>query len=237
MVWDPSAPPCSTIIVFGAAILMTFISSLINRLLLPIAKIKRYSQEISKWKKALQRARETGDEKLMIKVKRRQKLIERMQREQASLQLRPLLVYFIPFLIMFYYLSSFYSFPLGPVVSPSIVAVLPFSVTDVPGFPPGTFGGYVSPLLTDVSAVYPLLLVLWPRVYLMQLIPELSRLQALLNLLKLTIGLNVDLPFLPVVDGWAPLPGFGLWFIWWYFMTSVAFGSLFQRLFGLRIQQ
>ncbi len=233
--WNPAFPPGSTIIVLGVAILVTLTSSIVNRLLLPVAKIRRYSQEIRKWREAMQRARETGDEKLMLKVKRRQRLIERMQREQASLQFRPMLVYLIPFLVLFYYLNSFYGFPFGPVVSPTIVAILPISTTDIPGFPSGTFGGYVSPLLTDVAMTYPVLSALWPRIYLMQVIPGLSELQVFLNIINLASGLSLMLPITPVIDGWAPIPGFGLWFIWWYFMSSIAFGGLFQRLFGVYI--
>jgi len=235
--WSPSLPPCSTLIVLGVAILVTLTSSIVNRLLLPVAKIRRYTREIRKWREAMQKARETGDEKLMLKVKRRQRLIERMQREQASLQFRPMLVYLIPFLVLFYYLNSFYSFPFGPVVSPTIVAILPISAMEVPGFPAGTFGGYVSPLLTDVALAYPAFFALWPRIYLMQVIPGLSELQVLLNVINLVSGLSLELPISPVVDGWAPIPGFGLWFIWWYFMSSIAFGGLFQRLFGVYIQQ
>ncbi|MHA1607647.1 MAG: EMC3/TMCO1 family protein [Candidatus Freyarchaeota archaeon] len=237
MFWDPAAPPASTLIVLAVSILVTLTSSVVNRVLLPIPKIRRYAKEIRKWREMMQRAKETGDEKLMLKAKRRQKLIEKMQREQATLQFRPMLVYLIPFLVLFYYLNSFYSAPFGPTVSPTIVAVLPVNLFDVPGFSPGTFGGFVSPLLTDISTVYPLFATLWPRIYLMQVLPGLTAVQQSLNVLKILTKSSVNLPIPPVLDGWAPIPGFGLWFIWWYFISSIAFGGLFQRLFGVYIQQ
>ncbi|MEM3586894.1 MAG: hypothetical protein QXO71_06170, partial [Candidatus Jordarchaeaceae archaeon] len=32
------------------------------------------------------------------------------------------------------------------------------------------------------------------------------------------------------------LPGFGIYFIWWYLITSYAFAGIFQRLFGVNFE-
>jgi uncharacterized membrane protein (DUF106 family) len=37
-------------------------------------------------------------------------------------------------------------------------------------------------------------------------------------------------------DAWSLIPGFGIWFIWWYFITNFAFAGIFQRLFGVNFE-
>jgi uncharacterized membrane protein (DUF106 family) len=217
------APPDSMWIVLGVSLLISIITSGVNRIVLPVAKIRRYSREIRKYREAMAHAKKENNQKLILKLERKQKFIERIQRESASSRFRPTLIFMIPFLLIFAYLNSLY-FPGGIA---SVVAVLPINLSSIPGIPFGMLGGMIGPQYLNINWLIWQMggLGYWPWVSVFAIPSETQILLAF-------AGINVPI----ATDAWSLIPGFGMWFIWWYFITNFAFAGIFQRLFGVNFE-
>lgn len=221
-------PPESMWIVLGAALLLSITASAVNRIVLPVAKIRRYSREIRKWREAKAKAKEENNQKLLLKLDRKKKFIERIQREQASTRFKPTLIYMIPFFILFYYLNNLYGAPgFGPQM-PSVVAVLPINLSRIPGIPEGMLGGMIGPQYFDINWLiwwlggggY------WPGIYIWGVPSDIY------TFIRFFAGMNI----ISAGDAWSIIPGFGVYFLWWYFISNFAFAGIFQRLFGVNFE-
>jgi uncharacterized membrane protein (DUF106 family) len=218
------APPDSMWIVLGVSLLISIITSVVNRIVLPVAKIRRYSREIRKYREAMAHAKKENNQKLILKLERKQKFIERIQRESASSRFRPTLIFMIPFLLLFYYLNSLYN--TSGIYS--VVSVLPINLSSIPVIPFGMLGGIVGPQYLNINWLMWQAggLGYWPAVYYFGVPPDEGALIAIIN-----NGVNP----IPTI-AWSLIPGFGVWFIWWYFITNFAFAGIFQRLFGVNFE-
>ncbi|MHA1715316.1 MAG: EMC3/TMCO1 family protein [Promethearchaeota archaeon] len=117
------------------AFILALTTNLLTRYVVDVKRMKRYTAEINKWKEQEKKAkalRERGlyDKKLEIKVKRKQKYIEKIQRNMATERMKPTFITFVPFIILFLILNYFV-FPTF-VPYPSVVAVFPFNIAKIP---------------------------------------------------------------------------------------------------------
>ncbi|WXG40532.1 MAG: EMC3/TMCO1 family protein [Candidatus Freyarchaeum deiterrae] len=210
------APPESMWVILGVSVAIGAITGAVNRLVLPVAKIRRYSREIRKYRQAMADAKKENNQKLILKLERKQKFIERITREQGTVRLRPTLLFMIPFWIIFAYLNSLYSTSGIAYVT----AVLPINLNSLSFIPSGMMGALVGPGYINFNWL------MWQAgilVYLPQIFA--STISSYVNTL---LGL-------PTI-AWSSIPGFGLWFIWWYFICNLAFQSIFMRLFGVNFE-
>ncbi|MEM3586970.1 MAG: EMC3/TMCO1 family protein, partial [Candidatus Jordarchaeaceae archaeon] len=131
-------PPGSMWLILIVSLSISIITGVVNRLVIPVARMRRYSREIRKFKEAMAIAKKENNQKLLLKLERRKKFIERITREQASSRMRPMLIFLIPFMTIFYYLNNLYSQP-GWIAY--TVAILPINLSRIPLFSGGLFGG------------------------------------------------------------------------------------------------
>ncbi|MHA1144699.1 MAG: EMC3/TMCO1 family protein [Candidatus Helarchaeota archaeon] len=127
------------------AFLLALITNLLTRSIVDVKRMKRYTTEINKWKEQEKRAkalREKGlfDKKLEIKVKRKKKYIEKIQRSMATERMKPTVITFVPFIILFLILNYFV-FPVL-VANPVVVAIFPFNLAKIP---------YIGPMMGPVT--------------------------------------------------------------------------------------
>lgn len=94
-----STPPASAIFILLVSMLMTFASSLVNRLFTSKEqreRLRALKQRIDELKKNMnedrKKARSTSDKKLLKKVRKQEKQILQLQSQMASLQLRQMRV-------------------------------------------------------------------------------------------------------------------------------------------------
>ncbi|MFQ6086998.1 MAG: EMC3/TMCO1 family protein [Candidatus Bathyarchaeia archaeon] len=83
--------PVSTVLILALALLMTFLTSLINRLLTSEEKLRQlraWRREVAAWNTDLRKAKRTGDKKLLQKVMKKEKRIRQIQMKMASQSLR-----------------------------------------------------------------------------------------------------------------------------------------------------
>jgi len=82
-----ASPPGSTIFILGISMLLSFLISLTNRLFTRKEKLeqqKAWRQEINAWLSDSNKARRTGDKKLLKKVEKQEKRIKQLQSKMAS---------------------------------------------------------------------------------------------------------------------------------------------------------
>lgn len=101
-------PPGSAVFIFLLTLTTTTITAFATTKLTDQPKLRRYRKEISEWRKMMQTAQKTGDEKLALEVRRRSKIIQNMQKQVSSQSIKPSLIFLVPFLAIFFILSAFY---------------------------------------------------------------------------------------------------------------------------------
>jgi len=82
-----ASPPASTIFILGVSLLLSFLISLINRLSTSREKLeqqKAWRKEVNAWLSDFNKARRTGDKKLLKKVQKQEKRIKQLQSKMAS---------------------------------------------------------------------------------------------------------------------------------------------------------
>jgi uncharacterized membrane protein (DUF106 family) len=123
------APPGSTLFVLLVSVIMSTITALVTSKVTDQSKLRRYRKEIADWREMVAKAKKTGDEKLALEVRRRTKVVNNMQKQLATQGMKPTLIFFIPFIIIWVILYGMFK--------TSIVAYAPFRLTLIP------FLGYI----------------------------------------------------------------------------------------------
>jgi len=113
-------PPNSAIFIFILSAVLSVLISALNRMILDIEKLRRYEEKIRKWQQMYFKARKTGDKKLLLKAERQSKYIQRLQSKVTSERFKPMLIYLVPFTLLFWILNSIYK--------KSIVVFLPIAL-------------------------------------------------------------------------------------------------------------
>lgn len=126
-------PPGSMVFITVVSICLSLITATVTKVLIDVKKVRRNTELIKKWNKQRAEAIKKADKKLFIKVKRKEKYIQRLQREMMGMQFKPMLVFMLPFILIFFLLRQ--------VFGNDIVVHLPFrmifdlggEVEDLPG--------------------------------------------------------------------------------------------------------
>jgi uncharacterized membrane protein (DUF106 family) len=123
MSFPPIDPPYSTIFVVFLAVVMTFITSLANRLLTNREQLTAWRKQISEWQTEFNQARKSGDKKQLDKAMRKQKQIMQIQSKMFTQQMKVTLIFIVPFFLFWTWLNGVYGitpvaflsgWPLGP---------------------------------------------------------------------------------------------------------------------------
>jgi uncharacterized membrane protein (DUF106 family) len=138
----PTSMPLSTIFVLFLAMILTFITSLANRLLTNREQLAEWRKQISEWQKEFNEARKSGDKKQLDKAMRKQKQIMQIQSKMFTQQMKVSLIFIVPFFLFWTWLNSVYSqsgaaivvaflpgWPLGPGSSNLYAAGYPGGLT------------------------------------------------------------------------------------------------------------
>ncbi len=126
-------PPGSMVFITVVSICLSLITATVTKVLIDVKKVRKNTEQIKKWNKQRAEAIKKADKKLFIKVKRKEKYIQRLQREMMGMQFKPMLVFMLPFILIFILLRH--------VFGSDIVVHLPFhmifdlggEVEDLPG--------------------------------------------------------------------------------------------------------
>ncbi|MFB0545256.1 MAG: EMC3/TMCO1 family protein [Asgard group archaeon] len=111
-------PPGSMLFIVLVSICLSLITATVTKVLIDVKKLRKYTEQIKEWNKKRAEAIKKADKKLFIKVKRKEKYIQRLQREMMGMQFKPMLVFMLPFILIFFLLRT--------VFENDIVVHLPF---------------------------------------------------------------------------------------------------------------
>ncbi|MFX1474041.1 MAG: EMC3/TMCO1 family protein [Promethearchaeota archaeon] len=129
--------PWSAVTVLVVSILVSFFSNMVNKRLIDYDRLRRNRAEVNKWQEMKREASRTTDErvrrKLLLKVKRRERYITKLQGEIGKQSFMPMIVTIVPLLLVFAIMNGiFYDdtgtvFPGAAVPGAVIISPLNFS--------------------------------------------------------------------------------------------------------------
>ncbi|TFH10778.1 MAG: DUF106 domain-containing protein [Candidatus Thorarchaeota archaeon] len=127
-----STMPVSAITILLINIFLALISIAATNKFTDMEKMKADMEEVKVWREKMTVARKTMDSVLLDEVMKDQCRIMKINGAMMSARMKPMCVYYIPFLLVFYIM--------GAMFGNSIVAVLPFNIQKVLPFLDGMLG-------------------------------------------------------------------------------------------------
>lgn len=127
-----SIMPWSTITILAVNIFLALISIWATNRFTDMEKMKADMEEVKVWQEKMKVARKTMDPVLLDEVMADQGRIMKINGSMMSARMKPMCIYYIPFLIIFGIMGSLFG--------NSIVAVLPFNIQTVLPFLDGMLG-------------------------------------------------------------------------------------------------
>ncbi|MHA1138201.1 MAG: EMC3/TMCO1 family protein [Candidatus Thorarchaeota archaeon] len=127
-----STMPWSAFTILGVNIFLALISIWATNRFTDIEKMKEDMEEVKIWREKMTTARKTMDPVLLDEVMADQGRIMKLNGAMMSARMKPMCIYYIPFLLVFSILGSMFG--------NSVVAVLPFNIQKVLPFLDGMLG-------------------------------------------------------------------------------------------------
>jgi uncharacterized membrane protein (DUF106 family) len=100
MSFELTVTPYSTLFILLISSVISFVTSLTNRLLTNREQMKAWNQEIAAWRADSMKATRTGDKKLKTKVDKQQKHIMQMQSKMSWQSMKTTFIWFIPLMLL-----------------------------------------------------------------------------------------------------------------------------------------
>lgn len=94
-------PPLSAVTVVAVCIALTLAHFGAQRAMVNVKELAEHYREVTEWRRELIRAKRAQDHKLMAKLMKKQAYINKLSAEIASRTMKPMLIYIIPFWIIF----------------------------------------------------------------------------------------------------------------------------------------
>ncbi|MFQ6068119.1 MAG: EMC3/TMCO1 family protein [Candidatus Bathyarchaeia archaeon] len=105
--------PAATIFVLLLCVLLTFLTSLTNRLFTNPEQLRAWRKEIKDWTDAFKEAQRSKDKKKLAKVEKQKARIMKLQQKMSWQSMKVSLLFFIPFIIMWQVLWGIYREPVA----------------------------------------------------------------------------------------------------------------------------
>jgi len=109
--------PYSTVLILGLSVLISLLTTLVNRRFTDPEKSRAWRKEISDWNKDLRDAQRSKDKKTLEKVMKKQQYIMKLQSKMMWQSMKVSLLFIIPLFLMWQILGGFYG--------PAAIAYLP----------------------------------------------------------------------------------------------------------------
>ncbi len=127
-----SSYPTSAAFVVFVSVGLALISSWVTLRFSDVEKLQKDMEEVQEWQRKFKEARKTMDPYLLQEVQDTQGRILRLQSEMMGSRMKPMCIFYIPFLIIFWILNSLYG------ATP--VAIMPFNAHKLLPFLVGFLG-------------------------------------------------------------------------------------------------
>jgi uncharacterized membrane protein (DUF106 family) len=117
--------PFSTLFMLLLALLVSLMTTLVNRRFTNPEKTKSWRREISDWNKKLRAAQRSQDKKTTEKLMKDQKYIMQLQSKMMWQSMKVSLLFIVPLFLMWQILGGFYTSYEGPSPMPIPIAYFP----------------------------------------------------------------------------------------------------------------
>lgn len=105
--------PAATIFIIALCIALTFLTSLVNRLLTNPEKMRAWRKEIKDWTSEFKEAQRNKDKKKLAKVEKQKAKIMKLQQKMSWQSMKISLLFFVPFILMWQVLWGIYQGPIA----------------------------------------------------------------------------------------------------------------------------
>ncbi|MCF2137852.1 MAG: EMC3/TMCO1 family protein [Candidatus Thorarchaeota archaeon] len=113
-------PPLSMIFITIVSLFVVFISTYSTKKFTDVEKLNEQMEEVKAWQQKFKEARKSMNPVLLQDVMDDQQRIMRIQTQMMGARMKPMCIFYIPFLIIFGILSALFG--------GSVVAVIPFNI-------------------------------------------------------------------------------------------------------------
>ena len=126
--------PLAALTVLGVSVMMALLTNLVNRRFIDYDRMKRSRTEVNKWQAMKKEAAAATDErvkrKLLLKVKRRERYVMKLQGDIGKQSFMPMIVTLVPFMLVFAIMNGIFLndtlIPGGVVPTPVLYSPLNF---------------------------------------------------------------------------------------------------------------
>ncbi|MCK4478641.1 DUF106 domain-containing protein [Candidatus Bathyarchaeota archaeon] len=105
--------PAATIFITILCVSLTFLTSLVNRLLTNPEKMRAWRKEIKDWTSEFKEAQRNKDKKKLAKVEKQKAKIMKLQQKMSWQSMKISLLFFVPFILMWQVLWGIYQGPIA----------------------------------------------------------------------------------------------------------------------------
>lgn len=106
-------PPTATIFILLLCVVLTLVTSSVNRLLTNPKEMRAWRKQIKEWTDEFKEARKSKDEKRLAKVEKQRARIMKLQQKMSWKSMKVSLLFFVPFLLMWQLLWGIYREPVA----------------------------------------------------------------------------------------------------------------------------
>ncbi|MHA1908460.1 MAG: EMC3/TMCO1 family protein [Candidatus Thorarchaeota archaeon] len=124
--------PNSSVFILGVSVFLALISIWATNRFTDQEKMKEDMEQVKEWQAKFNEARKSGDPQMLQEVMDSQGQIMRLQSSMMTSRCKPMMIYYIPFLLVFSILAAAYG--------TSIVVILPFNAQYLLPFLEGWIG-------------------------------------------------------------------------------------------------
>lgn len=117
-----------TLLVALTAIVLNIISNLATRLLTDVGRARRIRAEVRTFRKELRQAMLAKDKKNLDKLRKKEKLMMKEEMKISTQRMKPMLLFWVPFIIIYYLLALFIG-GYNTVVAISPITIIPVSLS------------------------------------------------------------------------------------------------------------
>ncbi|MGD8506232.1 MAG: EMC3/TMCO1 family protein, partial [Candidatus Bathyarchaeota archaeon] len=100
--------PNSTFFILLLSMSLSFLTALANRLLTNREQLSAWRKEVAQWNQDFKKARKAGDQKLLAKVKKKERHILSLQSKMMWQSMKVSLIFMIPFLLIWQVIIASY---------------------------------------------------------------------------------------------------------------------------------
>ena len=110
------------------AIVLNIISNVATRLLTDVERARRIRAEVRAFRRDLRQAMLAKDKAKLEKLKKKEKMMMKEEMKISTQRMKPMLLFWIPFIIIYYLLATFIG-GYNTVVATSPIPIIPFSLS------------------------------------------------------------------------------------------------------------